>query len=408
MPAHDVELVGSFKANTDTKYTVEHYKENLDGTYAEPEVENKEGTTDATINGADVKKTYEGFTYDASVEGSVTSGVVAADGSLVLKLYYTRNSYKVTYKYDKEYTNAPTLPADATYKFGQTVSVAANVNMTNYTFNGWKKDGEVVTSFEMPAKDVTLVGSFTALQIGIRVQEIPNMQWVFQKGKSYNLGNYITVYEVYADGTEKVTTTYTDDFSTDTVVENKTLTITENGFTDTSIKYKVQNEEAAQTKFEVILKSGKKFRRTTNYSCTRNCNTTGNTTEVELDKKVFEVIEHYDQNIQVISVIAKYASGNVELNNIYAGTRQPFGRNNEYGIVRWSRYSYPSTYDPVYIYGIGTLDNLTSDVSSDENKALTVEVTYARTNYGTYKVTFKNVGVDDFEAIDEEKISNNW
>ena len=37
-------------------------------------------------------KAISGFTYDADHAGNVTSGIIAGDGSLVLKLYYTRNS----------------------------------------------------------------------------------------------------------------------------------------------------------------------------------------------------------------------------------------------------------------------------------------------------------------------------
>ena len=59
------------------------------------ETEELTGKTDtiATAN----PKTYTGFTLDRTVEGTVASGNIAGDGSLVLKLYYTRNSYDVTY-----------------------------------------------------------------------------------------------------------------------------------------------------------------------------------------------------------------------------------------------------------------------------------------------------------------------
>ena len=39
------------------------------------------------------------------MEDTVASGNIAGDGSLVLKLYYTRNSYGVTYAYTVSYTH---------------------------------------------------------------------------------------------------------------------------------------------------------------------------------------------------------------------------------------------------------------------------------------------------------------
>ena len=133
-----------------------------------------------------------------------------------------------------------------------------------------------------------------------------------------------------------------------------------------------------------------------------------------MSNKIFEVIEHYDENIKVTSVVAQYSTGSKTLTNLYAGTTQPFNEYNSSGSVRWSRVvtsgswfnQTSSIYDPTYIYGIGTrYDNLTDDVSNDSNVANTVEVTYIRKGYGTYKVTFKPIN-GEYKAVDEEKISN--
>ena len=60
------------------------------------------------------------------MEGTVASGNIAGDGSLVLKLYYTRNSYDVTYAYTGTVpTGASALPEKATVKYGASVTVAA-------------------------------------------------------------------------------------------------------------------------------------------------------------------------------------------------------------------------------------------------------------------------------------------
>lgn len=160
MPAHNLVAVAQWTPATDTTYIVEHYLQDLTGDgYAKQETETKAGTTGATATAE--AKTYTGFMFDENNASNVKSGTIAADGSLVLKLYYTRNSYKVTYDYGTAPSGASTLPTEATYKYGATVTVAAKATAPGYDFDGWKKDGTVTTSFEMPAQNVTLTGSWT-------------------------------------------------------------------------------------------------------------------------------------------------------------------------------------------------------------------------------------------------------
>ena len=93
-------LVANWEARTDTPYTVEHYLENLDGSYALDTTEPLKGTTDTTVTAA--AKSYDNFTYDSTVPGTVASGNIAGDGSLVLKLFYTRNTYDYTVRHIKQ------------------------------------------------------------------------------------------------------------------------------------------------------------------------------------------------------------------------------------------------------------------------------------------------------------------
>ena len=93
-------LVANWEARTDTPYTVEHYLENLDGNYALDTTEHLKGTTDTTVTAA--AKSYDNFTYDSTVPDTVASGNIAADGSLVLKLFYTRNTYDYTVRHIKQ------------------------------------------------------------------------------------------------------------------------------------------------------------------------------------------------------------------------------------------------------------------------------------------------------------------
>ena len=96
----DMVFTAQWEARTDTPYTVEHYLENLDGNYALDTTEHLKGTTDTTVTAA--AKSYDNFTYDSTVPGTVASGNIAGDGSLVLKLFYTRNTYDYTVRHIKQ------------------------------------------------------------------------------------------------------------------------------------------------------------------------------------------------------------------------------------------------------------------------------------------------------------------
>src|SRR5699024_2180635 len=114
-------------------------------------------------------KTFEGFTFDENNENNVTSGTIAADGTLVLKLYYIRNSYEVKYQYTGTVpSDASELPEAKYYKYGATVEVAEAATATGYTFNGWSKTG----TFTMPAEPVTITGSFTANEYKLTIKNV--------------------------------------------------------------------------------------------------------------------------------------------------------------------------------------------------------------------------------------------
>ncbi|MBQ8746473.1 MAG: InlB B-repeat-containing protein [Clostridia bacterium] len=170
MPASDVVLVGSFTAKTNTEYTVEYYWQNItdDGYTLHESVTHHDGVTDQDVSAP--QKSYTGFTLNLNAPDTVASGKVKADGSLVLKLYYDRNTYNVTYKYEG------TVPSDATdlstyaktgVRYGTTVNVERDATAVGYTFSGWRIESPASTvinagTFTMPASDVVLVGEFAA------------------------------------------------------------------------------------------------------------------------------------------------------------------------------------------------------------------------------------------------------
>lgn len=89
-------LEAQWTADTNTKYTINHYQMNLDGsTYSLKDTETKTGTSDSSLTLSNLKRSYTGFTYLNGKVGNsiVTSTTISADGSRVIDMYYDRNSY---------------------------------------------------------------------------------------------------------------------------------------------------------------------------------------------------------------------------------------------------------------------------------------------------------------------------
>lgn len=181
----------NYLPNPDTHYKVEHYQEQLDGsTYALAETENLTGTTDTEATATD--KGYTGFAVDKTVEGTLASGTIAGDGSLVLKLYYKRNSYTVSF--DPVEVGATAI-SPVTVKYQQCVAdVVFNgqsliPSLAGYTFRGWydaenyaKEDGTPYTF------DTKVMGSI-----------ILYAKW--EKAKEVTITHRLTINYVYENGT---------------------------------------------------------------------------------------------------------------------------------------------------------------------------------------------------------------
>ena len=139
MGVEDVRFDAKFSADT-VGYKVETYVMGLDGNYGDAAIEDKSATTGETVSVTPDAR--EGFTV---ADNSVLSGTVLADGSLVLKVYYSRNQYKLTV--DGNVTNV---------YYGAAISVSEPAAREGYTFAGWDRD----VPETMPASDVTLVSQW--------------------------------------------------------------------------------------------------------------------------------------------------------------------------------------------------------------------------------------------------------
>lgn len=141
----DATFEAQFANNTDTKYTVNVYNMDTTGNYP--------ATPDSTYQGAGETNSTADITADAvAAEGfsldsakSTLTGTIAADGSLVLKVYYSRNKYTLT---------VDGVASEVYY--GAAVSVA-EPSKEHYTFAGWEPE----LPDTMPANDVTVVSKWT-------------------------------------------------------------------------------------------------------------------------------------------------------------------------------------------------------------------------------------------------------
>lgn len=121
-------LYAIWAKGTGTPYEVHHYLERLEGAYlAVPdEKDNLRGETGAWTAAA--AKSYDGFKPSEFAQEKIK-----ADGSTVVKIFYTRNSYLLTYKDSL----SAGVYASQTYKYGAAVTAIAAPTKTGYTFTGW-------------------------------------------------------------------------------------------------------------------------------------------------------------------------------------------------------------------------------------------------------------------------------
>ena len=159
----NITLYAQWKANTNTKYVVKHYKQKLDGTYPSEadDTDNLTGTADSSVSPA--IKSYAGFTSP-----SLQTVTIAADGSTVVTYKYTRNKYTFTLGSTTGITTTGST-ASGSYYYGSTITLKASAN-TGYTFNGWISSNtnlvanqtNASATFTMPAGNITMIPSATA------------------------------------------------------------------------------------------------------------------------------------------------------------------------------------------------------------------------------------------------------
>ncbi len=149
----DITLYAKWTAGS-AAYTVEHYQEELDGSYptTPTNTDNETGTTGA--NAAYTPKTetdYPGFEYDSTrtkINGVVqTNGTINAAGDTVVQLYYKRKTYNVNFSVNgsngsitaTNVIGGSVTGSPVAVKHGGSVTFTASPN-TGYEVDSWSSN----------------------------------------------------------------------------------------------------------------------------------------------------------------------------------------------------------------------------------------------------------------------------
>ena len=149
----NVTLYAKWVPKSGITYKVEHYKEQLDGSYQLTDTDNLTGTTDSNVTPA--IKSYTGFT-----DPTAKTVAVKADGSLVVVYNYTRNSYTINF----DAQGGTVTPPSITAKYGAAITLPTPTK-AGYGFEGWYNGSKVFHDATMGAKNLTLTAQWAAGKI---------------------------------------------------------------------------------------------------------------------------------------------------------------------------------------------------------------------------------------------------
>lgn len=171
VPANDVTYFASWKPQSGIGYTVRYYVQEESGnSYRLDSIEYLTGETGATVTAP--AGAYSTAAYHVKDNAPLPQGVVAADGSLELRVYYDLNTYTVTYN---------TSAADAVMPDGCAMTFTARPQQKiltqiptrdGYRFLGWYLDADCKTVFDntMPSRDITLYAAWERKEVSYVVR----------------------------------------------------------------------------------------------------------------------------------------------------------------------------------------------------------------------------------------------
>lgn len=163
-------------SSTSIRYTVEHYTQELDGSYvlhSSVSVKAEPGT-EVTAAPVDI----EGFTFDETNEHNHLAGIASAD--LALAVYYTRNSYTLTWD-----VGEGVIDEGVEYSHGE-ILYGAEITYPTATLTGCSAHWDKQLS-TMPAADTTVTATWAPARY--------NVTWNGNGGRFKIEGSWSTTYE---------------------------------------------------------------------------------------------------------------------------------------------------------------------------------------------------------------------
>ena len=163
-----IEFVAAFTESENTPYKVTHYVEELDGSYKLYAESKFEGLTGESVSiTTDKIMKINGFAFDNfNNENTISSGVILADGSLTLSVYYTRNSYDFSFSVgDDSEATGETITFTKKYQESFNMPMGDGYNKVGHNLVGWTRGNASFNkgeSYTVSASEVGVTLEFVA------------------------------------------------------------------------------------------------------------------------------------------------------------------------------------------------------------------------------------------------------
>lgn len=165
----NITLYAKWKTNEaeNAKYKTEYYTEE-NGKYILRDTSEDEGKVGTSVTA--VRKTFDGYKENTTYNERKATGTVTANGDLVLKLYYDKIQYKVTFDAQGGEEAKKGDLDDQTVKYNDKATKPTNPTKNGYEFEYWyyEKDGkEIQYDFDDPVTgDVKLIAKWKTKSSG--------------------------------------------------------------------------------------------------------------------------------------------------------------------------------------------------------------------------------------------------
>ena len=306
VPSENKTYIAKWKALEGITYTVKYYVQNTDNSgYSLSETAALTGQMgeEVTAKAADLdEKVYH-------LKGELPKGTIKADGSLVLKVYYDLNEYKLTF----DAKGGESDQTEVTARYGDKIA-SPMPTRKGYVFEGWYTDAEFKKAFDgvVPDRDITLYAKWDVQSVNYTVKHC--LQNANDDG--YSLG----AQENFNADTDTVVTPEVKNFDGFTAPKKQQVTVegdgrttviyryTRNVHTLTLKNYDGKTDKTVEARYEMSIpkptRAGYAFAGWyTDAKCTKEYKANMPDQDLTLYAKweaniVNYVVEHYQQNVQ--------------------------------------------------------------------------------------------------------------